>query len=221
MRKISAMFNTSIESVYELSELFFKTAKNLSPDEILYWSRNSDAFKNLFEKKEIDFLPENRKIQRIPPIASPLPVKKIFGMNRPPFNHHLYPDDYCQIKPVYDATLEVEAFGCDLICSLTVDEIVKIVEDKYVLSEALFTPDQIRALAQEQNKKGMGGILNFEGINYFPFRELDDQIGLISIGWSDYNCHADVPKNRWKFWFNHGTYRTHQTGQVVLLREVS
>lgn len=211
------MFQNNAEAIYGLSKVFFEIAQDLSPDEILYWSRKKEQLARLLKKEHIAFMQENGRRKRIAALES-AKTQEVFR-KKAPFCGYLGLDDRMKLKVSYPKTETKEVFGIDLACALKPDEAIACIDAEYILSESVFTPQQVRFLAQEQFSKRISGPLRFDCTNYFPVLDINDAVIFIGVFWTEHKCHAEEPKNRWDFFLQPNLLKEDCT--VLLLREVS
>lgn len=211
------MFNFENKITFGLVEKISQILKELSPDEILYWLRKGDELKALLKKGEIHFLIETG----ITKIIQALPKQKMMNIfrYRRPFNEHLSVHHNSILCETYSSTDQMEAFSLGLTCTLDVPQVIKCIDALYILSETVFTPQQIRSVALEQNQQGMPGLLKFDCTNYFPILNKENQIIFASLRWRPDKSKMKLPKNKWKFDFDEEKDFLFGSGNLVLLRE--
>ncbi len=201
-------------------------AHKLTADQVLYWSRNPDLLEELLTKiGRIQFLKEERKT-KILPLLEGVKTRDIFSRGGP-FRGRGYHSNRVSLQEEYQATPMVEAFVCTIGAPLTPGEMQTCIAKDYILKETLWTPQQIRWVAKEQNKKGLGDLLVFNRTNYFPMQDKKGKIVFCALQWNEELSFSDNPKNKWNFYFraqadDYETQKREFLGegsQVVLLRE--
>ena len=188
----------------------------LSPSERLYWSRQEKELKALLTKGKIDFLPESIGKQKMVPA---LGVSKRNTLGGGPFLPYYYADS---LADAYPATEPMEAFACELACDLFGKEVTRLIRSKFILKESLFTPEQVRWIAKEQNKDGLGKLLDFEKVNYFPILGKNNKILYLSLFWKRNMRSFKTPQeNKWDIFISSRDDRSLKSeGLLFLLREL-
>ncbi len=165
----------------------------MTPDEIVYWSRNEHKITEFFKENRIDFIKETRRTKLVSDLPTTL-TAEVFRRGVP-FSKVGYHD----LLSEYSETSQAEAFLCEIGCDLKPTELLHCIKSKYIANETAFTPQQIKWLAREQNKRELGDFLTFDRPHYFPILGQSGTIaGFCKIEWDESRSFADNPKNRWK-----------------------
>lgn len=222
------MFTKTVDTIFALQEAFARIGHELSADHVLYWSRNADLLEDLLAKiGKIEFLKEGRKTKILPELGV-AQSEKVFSRGRP-FRSCSFGSSRVSLHTEYGATPPVEAFSCTIGCWLTPAELRKCIAKDYILNESVWTPQQIKWMALEQNQKDLGDFLVFDRPNYFPIKNEKGKIVFCGLMWNDNFSFSRNPKNKWDYFYrdDEDDYQTQkhkylsQGGQLILPREFS
>ncbi len=208
----------SHKKVFDVSSVFLGILAELSPGELLYWLRSGDELRKILKKGKIDFVQESKSVMTLPSLNK---AKTLSLLNGSPFKYHgrLNEDLYKE----YDSTEMRQVFYAKLACDLLPEELYKKIAGKYIISECIYTPLQIKYLAKNQSSENSPGLLSFKENNYFLIENNRGKIIVVCMSWHWPRVPSETKKKRtnmWKMKWCRPEMLIEKTGKIFLHREI-
>jgi hypothetical protein len=191
MEKQKNDFTTIARTFFDILDIY------LSPEQIRYWGRDEDAFKNTLLAANVSIIGE--EIMSAPINEEPQDITThIMGTGC--FTWRNYLEEWIENK--FPAELPAvgkgTAYSYPLNYYASFDEISEHLGGNEIIENHLFGLQHIKTLVRNQNSSNKKGILNFIGFNYFFARDVKGKISAMGLWW-----HASPNKNssqgRWKY----------------------
>jgi hypothetical protein len=207
--------------IFDLTEVFFKIAKKMSPEQIKYYGRNEEKLEELLLNQQVSIIGKPVGSVLIPALEADKTEKVIF---KAPFKQSSFSLDIgSRIKPDIPASRERITTAFPLHCWVSHDEIVDQLGGIESLNHLTFTLNQVKFLAQQQTYTNKKGLLTQMGSNHFLIDGRRQQKEWLTLWWNKSgNLTEKSERGGWSYYLS-GNY-IHQpkngnllTGRLFIL----